>query len=69
MINDLYKHEVAVKIKEANVERSDKTTQEKAKAPPGVFGGSARRRGERLIGLDWILPSSDLYAQPICHRW
>lgn len=27
------------------------------------------RCGERLIGLDWILPSSDLYAQPICHRW
>lgn len=67
MINGLYKHEVAVKIKEVNGEISGKTIQGN-KAPPGVSGGWAllahpslptafptqqnSRCGEQLIGLD-----------------
>lgn len=51
-------------------------------SPPGAPGGSAHpalpaysvSNAPRADGvwsdlLDWIPPSSDLYAQPICHRW
>lgn len=76
MINGLYKHEVAVKIKEVNGEISGKMIWwgEGRGAPPGVSThpyllhfqlNKSSRCGERLIGLDppqqWLIRSTCMY--------
>lgn len=39
--------------------------------PTYCISNSTKAAGVESDLLDWILPSSDLYAQPvcICHRW
>uniref|UniRef100_A0A3Q1CQH6 Uncharacterized protein n=1 Tax=Amphiprion ocellaris TaxID=80972 RepID=A0A3Q1CQH6_AMPOC len=37
--------------------------------PAYSISNPTRTDGMESDLLDWIAPSSDLYTQPICHRW
>lgn len=80
--NDLFKMDSSETWNKQWTGAKKKKCKKKVNIPPGVPGGSihpplpaysnsspTRTDGVESDLLDSIPPSSDLYAQPICHRW